>query len=457
LAIREGRLGKNINKSFSKINTSISFDKRLYKEDIKGSIAYTKALKKAGIINDLEKNRIIKGLEIIEKEIEEGIFQFKDEDEDIHMNIEKKLYEKIGEAAYKLHTGRSRNEQIVLDERLYLIRIKEELNKRLNNLLKALFKRAKSSINIIFPSYTHLRWAQLISLSHLFLAYYSALRRDGERIDDFSRRLLVLPLGSAAIAGSSIKIDRDFLKDELCFNEVSRNSIDAVSTRDFITEFEFICASIFITLSRISEDIIIYSSDEFGYLTVPDDLSTTSSLMPQKKNPDSLELIRGKTARIIGNLVSNLTMLKGLPYTYNRDLQEDKEGLFDTVDNTLNVIEVMTDVIKGLIINKEKIKDALDNSKDLLFATDLADYLVKKGVSFRSAHGIIGKIVNYAGGKNMSLSDLKLDEYRGFCNLFENDVYDTFDNIKSVNNHDVVGGTALNRIKEELKKIEEEL
>jgi len=455
-SLRESRLGKGINTRFAKINSSIDFDKRLYREDIKGSVAYARALKMLDIVKASEEESIIKGLRSIEKEIEKGIFQFRVEDEDIHMNIERALFEKIGDVAYKLHTGRSRNEQIVLDEKLYLLGVKNELDKRLNNLLKALYQKAKSTVEIAFPSYTHLRQAQLISLAHLFLAYYTALKRDEDRLNDFNKRLSVLPLGSAALAGSSVGIDRDFLMDELCFNEISKNSIDAVSTRDFIIEFEFICTSIFITLSRMSEDIIIYTSYEFGFFSLPDDLSTTSSLMPQKKNPDPLEIIKGKASRVIGNLMAILTLLKGLPYTYNRDLQEDKEGLFDTVDNTFDVIDVMAEVVKGLIINENKIKDNLDNSKDLLYATDIADYLVKKGMAFRKAHSITGGIVGYAVKRDVRLSSLKLAEYRKFSKLFERDIYDVFNPERSINNHDVIGGTAINRVKKELKRIEEE-
>jgi argininosuccinate lyase len=457
LPIRDGRLKGRINESFSRINASIRFDKRLYREDIEGSIAYAKALFKNKVLDKEELEEIIDGLKNIEKEIEGGTFVFLEEDEDIHMNIERGLYEKIGETAYKLHTGRSRNEQIVLDERLFLIKTTEELKKTLLMLFKSIVRRAKENCETVIPSYTHFRQAQPVSLAHHFLAYHAALQRDMERFEDFLRRLKVMPLGSGAVAGSSIGIDREFLRKELGFEGVSGNSIDAVSTRDFIIEFEFICSAIMGTLSRIAEDLILFSSDEIGYIGIPDELATTSSLMPQKKNPDSLELIRGKTGRVFGNLISIMTVMKGIPYSYNRDLQEDKEGLFDTVDSTLAAIEVMKEVFSGLSVNKKRIKTVIEGSKDYLFATDLSDYLVKKGVFFRKAHRIIGSIVQYAIKEEKSLSQLTIEEYKEFDQNFEKDVYDVFNYTRSVNLHDVPGGTALRRIREEINRIEKQL
>jgi argininosuccinate lyase len=455
--IRDGRFDGSINSAFSSINASIAFDKKLYREDLKGSAAYAGALFRKGILSEIEKHEILDGLDSIAKEIEEGAFPFKEEDEDIHMNIERRLFEKIGETAHKLHTGRSRNEQVVLDERLYLMDTVETLDKKINALLKSIFTRAEEFINVIIPSYTHLRQAQLVSLSHIFLAYYHSFRRDKERLDDYKKRLRVLPLGSGAAAGSTLGIDRDFLMKELSFDTLSYNSIDAVSTRDYIIEFEFICVSLLITLSRISEDLIIFSSDETGYFLIPDDMTTTSSLMPHKKNPDSLELIRGKSARVIGNLVSIITLMKGLPYTYNRDLQEDKEGLFDTVETTFAVVDVMIEVVTGLDVDEHKIKKALLISKGFLFATDLADYLVRKGTAFRNAHRVVGSIVKYALERGKNLQDLTLNDYRTFSKDFTMDVYEVFDSLKSVNSHDTIGGTALNRVRDELNRIKKEL
>jgi argininosuccinate lyase len=457
VAIRDGRLKRSLNEAFKRVNQSIQFDWKLYREDIRGSMAYAGALAKRGIITGDELRDIVDGLRGIEKEIEGGKFRFRVEDEDIHMNIERRLFEIIGPPAQKLHTGRSRNEQIVLDERLYIMDVLEKINGKLEGLFHALVQKAKLCLSTIVPSFTHLRQAQVVSLAHIFLAYYHALRRERERFSDYEKRLKVLPLGSSAVAGSAIGVDRDFLRDELGFSSLSRNSIDAVSTRDFIGEFEFICASLMVTFSRISEDIILFSTDEFGYYSLPDELTTTSSLMPQKKNPDPLELIRGKTGRVVGNLVSFLTMMKGLPYTYNRDMQEDKEPLFDTAETILDVIDLMAEVIKGLVINYERINKALDQSKGMLFATDLADYLVEKGVPFRKAHQVVGRIVRYAEQKNISFQLIPIGEYRRFCPDFDEDVYKIFDYLRSVNRHDVEGGTALKRVAEEITRIEEEL
>jgi argininosuccinate lyase len=457
MTLRDGRLKIPLHDSFSKLGSSISFDRRLFREDIRGSIAYAKALSRRGIIQKKEEELILKGLLEIEKEIDKGKFQFSEKDEDIHMNIERRLFEKIGDAAHKLHTGRSRNEQIVLDEKLYLMDVTRTLDKKLVLLLKTILELAKRNLAVIVPSYTHLRQAQPVSIAHLLLAYCHALKRGRERLFDFKKRLDAMPLGSGACAGSSIGIDRNFLMKELGFSSITRNAIDTVSTRDFIVEFEWICSTLFVTFSRMCEDIIIFSSDEFSICTIPDELSTTSSLMPQKKNPDPLELVRGKSARVIGNLFSLMVLVKGIPYTYNRDLQEDKGGLFDTVDNTLLVLDVMKALFEGITLNRESIARSLEESKDLLFATDLVDYLVEKGVPFRKAHGIVGRIARYAVEKGIALGKIKVDEYKKFCPSFDEDLYDLFDWVKSVNRHDVPGGTAFSRIEEEVKNLESEL
>ncbi|RKY02637.1 MAG: argininosuccinate lyase [Spirochaetes bacterium] len=457
MKIRDGRLKKPLSKSFEHLNSSIGFDIRLAKYDIAGSIAYAKALKRVGIITDKEMKSIINGLETIQLEIENGKFVPNPENEDIHMNIEMRLLELVGTVALKLHTGRSRNEQIVLDERLYLIDALKNIKSNLKNLLKSLYLKAKNSRKIIMPSYTHLQQAQLISASHLLLAYYRAIYRDHQRLLDIEKRLNEMPLGSGAVAGSSIGIDREFLLKELGFISLTKNSIDAVSNRDFIIEFEFILTSIFLTLSRISEDFIIYSTQEFGFIILPDELTTTSSLMPQKKNPDSLELIRGKSTKIIGNLFSIITLLKALPYSYNRDLQEDKPGLFESIDWVLVCIDVMREIIDGLSFNDSRIKEVIKGSKDYIFATDIADYLVQRGMPFREAHQIVGKIVSFSESNKKRLSEIKIEEYKKFSPLFDKDIYKVFDPVKSVNNHNVYGGTAINRIDEILNEIEEEL
>ena len=457
MAIRDGRLNKGLTRSFLILNSSISFDRRLAPYDIKGSIAYAKALKRASIIDEKEESKLIKGLEQILNEIQEGRFIFREEDEDVHMNIERRLFEIIGETALKLHTGRSRNEQIVLDERLYLIDLTSSVIKKLKRILESLYTLAEKNLNTIIPSYTHMQQAQLISISHLFIAYYTALMRDLNRLKDYEKRLKVMPMGSGAVAGSTIDIDRNFFLEELGFEELSRNSIDAVSTRDFITEFLFISSLIFVTLSRISEDLIIYSTKEFGYIELPDELTTTSSLMPQKKNPDSLELIRGKSSKTISNLNSILILMKGLPYSYNRDLQEDKPGLFETADNLNVCLDVMKEIFESVKINRDRIEEAIKNSNGFFYATDMADYLVKKGMPFREAHKIVGRIVQDALKKGTELSKISLEEYRSYTTLFDSDIYSIFDPMTSVNAHNVYGGTAINRIKEVLEEIKTEL
>jgi argininosuccinate lyase len=455
VALRDGRLHRGLHRAFEKVNQSIDVDRKLYREDIRGSVAYARALQKGGVLTRGELKSVVQGLEEIKKEIETGSFEFRYGDEDIHMNVERRLHEKIGDAAYKLHTGRSRNEQIVLDERLYLVDAVQILKKLLDGLLGVLVDKAKLSLTTIIPSYTHLRRAQAVSLAHLFMAYHAALQRNLERFTDFEKRLKVMPLGSAAVAGSSIGIDRTFLMKALGFDSLSRNSIDAVSTRDFILEFQFVCVSLFLDLSRMAEDIILFSSEEFGYYTLPDGLTTTSSLMPQKKNPDSLEIIRGKSSRIIGNMVATAALLKGTPYTYNRDFQEDKEGLFETVEDSEDVLALMIEIVEGLVINEKRINRALEGSRSMLFATDMADYLVQKGLPFREAHRIVGTIVRHADEQGLNLRDVTLDTYRKFSPLFERDLYELFDYIRSVNAHDVVGGTALKRVAEEIKRAEE--
>jgi argininosuccinate lyase len=457
VSIREGRFEEPIGGAFARINPSIRFDRRLFREDIAGSIAYAKALGRLGVVSRGEERAIVEGLRSIEREIEEGTFPFREEDEDIHMNIERRLSEKIGEAAGKLHTGRSRNEQIVLDERLYLFGIVDALRGVLRALARGLVTRAEEFLAVVFPAYTHLRQAQLVSLAHLLLAYLHAFLRDAERLDDFEKRLKVMPLGSGAAAGSSIGIDREKLREELGFRSVSRNSIDAVSTRDFIAEFLFVCASVMVTLSRVAEDLIVYSSEEFGFVSLPDSLCTTSSLMPQKKNPDSLELIRGKAARVLGHLTAHFALMKGIPYAYDRDLQEDKEGLFDAADTVLVCVEVAAEAVRGMKVNAERVSAAIASSGGAMYATDLADYLVRKGLPFREAHRTVGAMVRAAAGKRRPLEKLSLGELRSFSPLIDEDVYGLFDPLRSVNGHDVPGGTAIARVREEIERVKKEL
>ncbi|MBN2322522.1 MAG: argininosuccinate lyase [Spirochaetes bacterium] len=457
MALRDGRFENPVSESFGRINPSIHVDRRLFKEDIRGSIAYAGALGKNKIISREEEALIVGGLSEIEKEIEEGGFPFSEEDEDIHMNVERRLFEKIGEAAYKLHTGRSRNEQIVLDEMLYLKKATSELDRSLKATVSAALGAAKGCVEVVVPSYTHLRRAQPASLAHLFLAYCHPLQRARERCSDYWKRLDRMPLGSGAVAGSALGIDRAYLADKLGFSGITENSIDAVSTRDFILEFVWICAEACTTLSRISEDLIILSSEEFGFLRLPDGFCTTSSLMPQKANPDALELVRGKSSRVTAALVSLFTLLKGLPYSYDRDLQEDKEPMFDAADTTLSVLGVVKGIFEGLKVNEERIKLAVEGSGDLIFATDVADWLVRRGIPFREAHRTVGKIVGFAVKEKKGLRELSVGEYRRFCGLFDESVYDLFDYRRSVDSHDVPGGTAFTRVREQIGTLEKAL
>src|SRR6266404_2885060 len=389
--MRKGRFRKALAQTAARYSESISFDRRLYRHDIAGSIAHAAALVDAGIISAAEKKKIEAGLREIEKEIKFGKFSWDHALEDVHMNIESALTEKIGQAGARLHTARSRNDQVALDLRLY---VKEEIpstSARLGKLQRALLKLAQKQVDLVMPGYTHLQRAQPIPFAHYLLGQIEAFARDAERLRDCLQRTDVLPLGSGALAGSTIVLDRELIARELGFGRIGQNSLDAVSDRDFVCEFLFCLAMIGMHLSRVSEDLIIWSTSEFGFVEFSEEFSTGSSLMPQKKNPDVAELTRGKTGRLYGNLMSILTTLKGLPSSYNRDLQEDKEALFDSVDTISAALELFPAMLSELKINRERMKAAADDPN--LLATDLAEYLVKKGMPFREAHEIVGALV----------------------------------------------------------------
>ncbi|MDY7019456.1 MAG: argininosuccinate lyase [Chloroflexota bacterium] len=424
---------------------SIFFDQRLYRQDIEGSVAHVKMLARQGIIAENEAETIIKGLDSIREEIDQGKFQFKIELEDIHMNIEAMLFKKIGDVAGKMHTARSRNDQIALDLRLFL---KEEILKtidRLRNLQRSLIELAEANKLVIIPGYTHLQQAQPVLLAHHLLAYFEMFQRDKERFHDCFKRTDVLPLGSGALAGVPYPIDRDFVAQELGFSKISANSLDAVSDRDFVIEYQTSAALAMMHLSRLAEEIILWSSSEFGFMEIDPAYTTGSSIMPQKKNPDIAELVRGKTGRAYGNLISLLTIMKALPLAYNRDMQEDKEGLFDTVDTLISSLELFAKMIKKMKINTERISQAM--KKDYILATDLADYLVKKDVPFREAHGVVAKLAEYAIIKGNSFHDLSLSEYNNFSPLFDEDVYNiTLES--SVVARDITGGTSPQQVEQ---------
>ena len=441
------RFQKAADKLVAEYTSSLPFDWRLYKHDIKGSIAHAKMLAKQGIIAQQEADVIIKGLEAIAAEIEQGKFQFKPEQEDIHMAIEARLIERVGEVGGKLHTARSRNDQVALDMRLYT---KEAIGKTLTALRdfqKTLVDVAEANKSVVMPGYTHLQPAQPVLFAHHFLAYFEMLRRDIDRFVECLRHTDVMPLGSGALAGVTYNIDRDFVAKELDFSQMSQNSLDAVSDRDFLLDYEAAAGICMMHLSRLAEEIILWSSAEFGFIELDEAYTTGSSIMPQKKNPDVAELGRGKTGRVYGNLMALLTTMKGLPLAYNRDMQEDKEGFFDTVDTLLSTLEVFTGMVATLKVNADRAAEAVKRS--YILATDIADYLVKKGEAFRTAHGIVGKLVSYAIEKGKTFDELSLEEYKKFAPRFEKDVY-TITVESSVAARDVIGGTSPKQVEKAL-------
>jgi argininosuccinate lyase len=442
-----GRFQKDADKTALAFSSSIHYDWRLYPYDIAGSIAHTKMLAKQDIITKQEAAAIVKGLNSIGKEISEGKFHFKPELEDIHMNIEARLIEKLGEVGKKLHTARSRNDQVALDIRLYTRDAILHTIGHIIELQSTLVELAAANKTTVIPGYTHLQKAQPILLAHHFLAYFEMLERDITRLYDCLERVDVMPLGSGALAGVAYNIDRMFVAKELGFNEISQNSLDAVADRDFIIEFEAAASLCMMHLSRLSEELVLWSSGEFDFIEIDDAYTTGSSIMPQKKNPDIAELARGKTGRVYGNLMGLLTIMKGLPLAYNRDMQEDKEGFFDTVDTLIATLEVFTGMLKTMHIKTDKTASAAQQG--YLLATDLADYLVKKGVPFRTAHEAVGKLVIYAVKKSKSLKDLTLKEYQKFSPVFDKDVYKiTVES--SVTARDITGGTAYKQVAKQI-------
>ncbi len=432
------RFHKGLNKLAGQFAASVPFDQRLYKQDIAGSIAHAQMLAKQGIIPQANAELIVSGLKSIGDEIEQGKFEFKPDLEDIHMNIENRLFEKIGDVAGQLHTARSRNDQIASDMRLFLKETIEETISKLKEFQQALLDVAESNKDVIMPGYTHLQQAQPILLAHHLLAYFEMFQRDVERFQDCLKRTDILPLGSGALAGVAYAIDRDFVAKKLGFGRISKNSIDAVSDRDFVLEYEAAAALTMMHLSRLAEEIVLWSSAEFGFLEIDDGYATSSSIMPQKKNPDIPELIRGKTGRVYGSLMSMFTIMKGLPLAYNRDMQEDKEWLFDTVDTLTSCLEVFAGLMKTLKVDAERMLSAVNN---YTLSTDLADYLTKKEVPFREAYDIVGNLVKYAISKGRTFQELSLKEYHRVSPLFENDVYDITVET-SVTSRNVMGGTA---------------
>ena len=450
-----GRFKQSTDALMETFSASISFDKRLYDCDIEGSIAHCKMLARCKIITSAESKKIIKGLQRILRECDEGRFEFSVCLEDIHMNIESRLREIIGPVAGKLHTARSRNDQVCLDIRLYLRKEIEDIVCELNNLCKALVAIAKKNIDHVIPGYTHLQRAQPVLLSHHLLAYVEMMLRDKERFLDAYKRINVMPLGSAALAGTNFPIDRKITAKLLRFPEISHNSMDAVADRDFAAEFCSASALVMMHLSRFCEEIVIWNSSEFGFLELSDAFTTGSSIMPQKKNPDAAELIRGKSGRVFGNLVSLLTLMKGLPLAYNKDLQEDKEPLFDTAETVKVCLRIFTDMMKSakfIPIAKKELE-----ASGFLTATDLADYLVLKGVPFRDAHEITGKTVAFCLEKEKTLTDISLPELRKISKRFDKDVFEHIALNNSVDRKNVYGGTAKKQVRAQITRLTKKL
>ena len=451
----KGRFQKETSDLVKRFGESVSFDWRLYAHDIRGSVAHAEALLKAKIITSAECKQIKSGLKEIEKEIREGQFTWKLSLEDVHMNIESVLTEKIGPAGAKLHTARSRNDQVATDVRLFCRDEAEQIVELIRGLQRALIGAGIRHESAVLPGYTHLQRGQPVLFAHHLLAYVEMFGRDVSRLTDAAKRLNVLPLGSGALAGSTIVLDRAGVAEQLGFDSVSRNSMDAVSDRDFVAEILFVLALCGVHLSRLAEDIILWSSAEFAFVTLDDAHTTGSSLMPQKKNPDVAELTRGKTGRLIGNLVSLLTLLKGLPMTYNRDLQEDKEALFDSIDTIKLTLRVNAEMIDGLVLNEATTRSAAGDP--LLLATDIADYLVKKGLPFRQAHEVVGKLTAHSVAQRRGFASLGLEEYREFSDLFEEDVFKVLDVPTALRARQAPGAPSPSNVTRELRRWQKSL
>ncbi len=445
-----GRFSEPTAAEMRRFNDSFRFDARLADVDIAGSIAWATALEQAGLISAAEHADLVRGLEQVRAEFASGAFVAADGDEDIHTAVERRLRELIGDAALKLHTGRSRNDQVATDMRLYAIGIARQLDRRLRALQLALLAQAEQHVDTLMPGYTHLQRAQPITFGHWCLAYIEMIARDRSRLADAIDRMRVLPLGAGALAGNSLGVERERLTELLDeFDALAANSLDAVSDRDFVAEILFICALIGVHLSRLAEDVILYASAEFGFLELADAYSTGSSLMPQKKNPDSMELLRGKSGRLLGNLVALLTVLKGLPMTYNKDMQEDKEPLFDSFDTLDLGLQVAAAAIATMRVRRERMAAALD---DAMLATDLADELVRRGIPFRVAHHKAGQLVQRALALGVNLRDLPLAEYQAVEPSLDERVYHLFNMAASVAHKASFGGTAPQRVREQCQR-----
>ncbi|MGE0133014.1 MAG: argininosuccinate lyase [Blastocatellales bacterium] len=453
-----GRFTGETDEHFAAFNASFRFDRRLIFADLQACAVHARALGRAGVLQQSEAEAITEGLKKIGEMAAEPGFLDRPEfaaTEDVHSFIESRLVELIGQTGYKLHTGRSRNDQVAVATRLFLREEISLIDGVMRDTQRALVELAERYAADPLPGYTHLQKAQPVLFAHFLLAYFQMLSRDRARMADVKKRVNVLPLGSGALAGTNFPIDREWMAAELGFDGVTRNSLDAVSDRDYIIEFVNASAMTMMHLSRLAEDLIIYSTQEFGFIKLGDAISTGSSLMPQKKNPDSLELIRGKSARVFGHLMAMLTMTKGLPLAYNKDLQEDKEALFDTIDTLTGSLRVTATTLRNIELNRERARAAA--IADYTNATDLADYLVRKGLEFRKAHEVIGRIVVYAIEQGRQLNELTIDECRRFSPLFDEDIFDAISLESSLAGKSQLGGTSPEQVKQELAKAKADL
>lgn len=447
-----GRFKAAMNREVETFTASLPFDKRLYAQDITGSIAWARALAQAKVLTKEEADKLTDGLKAVRKAIEDGQASFSTQDEDIHMAIERLLTERVGELGGKLHTGRSRNDQVALDLRLYLRDEVKRVVQAIKAFQSALVTKAKTNMDVILPGYTHLQKAQPIRYAHYLLAYYEMLERDRQRFSEAFERLNVMPLGSGALAGTNYPIQREMLAKALGFPAVTQNSLDAVSDRDGAIEFLTASSLLMMHLSRFCEELVLWSTEEFGFLKLPEAFCTGSSLMPQKKNPDVPELIRAKTGRVYGHLMGLLTVMKGLPLSYNKDLQEDKEAVFDTVDTVKSCLSVLAKLIGRMTVQREAMAKAADSG--FLLATEMADYLVEKGLPFRQAHGVVGRIVRYGHDHDRDLTRLTLKELQKFSDRFQKNVLGYLNLKGALERKQQTGATAKNRILERIRQIE---
>jgi argininosuccinate lyase len=449
-----GRFREEVDGLVDKFNSSINFDRRLYGEDIDGSVAHCRMMAAKGIIDGEESSRIVEALGIVRRQLDRGEIAFEDY-EDIHTLVEKALVEKVGALGEKLHTARSRNDQVALDMRLHVRARTERALGLLNEARKALVRLAELNMDVVMPGYTHLQRAQPVLAAHHLMAYYEMMSRDAERFAQCLARTNVLPLGSAALAGSTFDLDREMVAGELGFSSVSANSMDAVSDRDFVLDFLYASSVLCMHLSRLSEELVLWSTMEFGFISISDAFCTGSSIMPQKKNPDVPELVRGKTGRVFGHLMGLLTTMKGLPLTYNKDMQEDKEALFDTADTVEICLQVIAKLLPEITFNRERLRSAA--GEGYLVATDLADYLVRKGLTFRDAHGVSGRMVLYAMERSVELHRLTVQEMKRFSRQIEEDVYDWLEPESCIRRRTIAGGTGFDTVAENLRIAKEDL